>query len=297
MVNHSNFKVLGAFAVGAILVTGSFLAANAKPVVGVNSASLSVTTVETPLRAPITVKDSNNDGIEDWQEVFMSDVPLFGSEATADYTLPETLTGSIGVSFFEQVLSAEAYEGIGRSKEQIIEDTVTKISTYAADKIFSVSDLTLKSDTSPEAVKTYANLHAEAIIGSGVPGLRHELDILREILNGKTEPGLQELDLISKVYLNTRDQVLLIPVPNTLAKEHLDLINVYNALYNDISAMTKVVSDPMLTFVRMKRYQEDGAALRLAYQNMYLALKPYISDLGPDDKALLFTTFNPDLQR
>ena len=69
MLNHSNSKVLGAFVVGAILVGGSYLAANLKPATGTNSASLSVTTVESPLREPITVKDSNNDGIEDWQEV------------------------------------------------------------------------------------------------------------------------------------------------------------------------------------------------------------------------------------
>lgn len=295
-MNHYNSKVLGAFAVGAILVAGSYLAANLKPVTGTNSASLSVTTVESPLRVPIAVQDSNNDGIEDWQEVFISGSPIINSSTSEDYAPPETLTGSVGVSFFEQVLSADAYQGIGRSREQIIKDTVTKISAYAADKIFNVSDLTLKQDISAAAIKAYANTHAEAIINSGIPGLRNELDVIREILSGKTEPGLQELELISKVYLNTRDQVLLIPVPNTLAKEHLDLINVYSALYNDINAMTKVVSDPMLTFVRMKRYQEDVTALTLTLQNMYLALKPYANDFGLDDKALLFTAFNPDLR-
>ncbi|HMO77622.1 MAG TPA: hypothetical protein PKA42_00500 [Candidatus Paceibacterota bacterium] len=295
MVNHSNSKVLGAFVVGAILVGGSYLAANLKPPTGTNPASLSVTTVESPLRVPIAVQDSNNDGIEDWQEVFISDSP-FTNSSTTDYLAPDTLTGSIGVSFFEQVLSAEAYKGIGRSREQIIEDTITKISTHATDKVFTVNDLNLKSDTSAAAIKAYANAHAEAIINNGIPGLRNELDVIREVLNGKTEPGLQELELISKVYLNTRDQVLLISVPNILAKEHLDLINVYSALYNDITAMTKVVSDPMLTFVRMKRYQEDVAALKLSLQNLFLALKPYTNDFGKDDKALLFTAFNPDLR-
>ena len=294
-MNHSNSKVLGAFVVGAILVGGSYLAANLKPPTGTNPASLSVTTVESPLRVPIAVQDSNNDGIEDWQEVFISDSP-FTNSSTTDYLAPDTLTGSIGVSFFEQVLSAEAYKGIGRSREQIIEDTITKISTHATDKVFTVNDLNLKSDTSAAAIKAYANAHAEAIINNGIPGLRNELDVIREVLNGKTEPGLQELELISKVYLNTRDQVLLISVPNILAKEHLDLINVYSALYNDITAMTKVVSDPMLTFVRMKRYQEDVAALKLSLQNLFLALKPYTNDFGKDDKALLFTAFNPDLR-
>lgn len=297
MLNHSNSKVLGAFVVGAILVGGSYLAANLKPATGTNSASLSVTTVESPLREPITVKDSNNDGIEDWQEVFVSDFSNFSASSTETYVSPDTLTGSVGVNFFQEVLSAEAYKGIGRSKEQIIEDTVTKVNSYATDKIFSVSDLTLKQDTSPESIKAYANAHAEAIINSGIPGLRNELEVIREILNGKTEPGLQELELISSVYLNTRDQVLQIPVPDILAKEHLDLINVYNALYNDITAMTKVVSDPMLTFVRMKRYQEDTNALKLALQNIYFALKPYQKDFGVADKAVLFTLFNPDLKR
>jgi hypothetical protein len=295
MVNHSNSKVLGAFVVGALLVSGAYLVANSKSSAPVNSAA-SVTAVESPLRQPIAVQDSNNDGIEDWQEVFISGSPIINASTTEDYVAPDTLTGSVGVSFFEQILSTEAYQGIGRSKEQIIADTVTKVSAYAADKIFNVSDLVVKEDNSAVAIKNYANAHAEAIINNGIPGLRNELEVIREILDGKTEPGLQELELISSVYQNTRDQVLLIPVPNTLAKEHLDLINVYNALYNDIKAMTKVVSDPMLTFVRMKRYQDDSNALKLALQNMYRALKPYANDFGPDDKAILFGAFNPDLR-
>lgn len=296
MVNHSKSKVLGAFAVGAILVGGSYLAANAKPSPELNSAALSVTTVESPLRVPIPVVDSNKDGIEDWQEVFVSEAPLLSGSSSESYVFPETITGQIGVNFFQEILSAKAYEGIGRSREEIIADTAAKITAHAADEIYTVSDLTLSQDSSAEAIKKYANQHAETIVNNNVPGRREELVVLREVLDGKTEPGLQELELISQIYLNIRDQALLIPVPNILAKEHLDLINVYNGLYHDISAMTKVTIDPMLTFVRMKRYLEDIAALELALKNLYLALKPYAGTFDLNDKALLFNEFNPDLR-
>jgi len=296
MLNHSNLKVLSAFAIGGILVSGAYLAANNKPDLLVNSDISSVTAVESPPRLPIAVADSNNDGIEDWQEVFVDNIMPITNGPLENYIPPETLTGAIGVSFFQEMLGAKAYQGIGRSREQIIEDTGAKITAYASDKIFTTSDLILNPDSSTEAIRTYANAHAEAIKNSAVPGVRNELVVLREVLNGKAEPGLQELELISQIYLNTRETVLQQPVPNILAKEHLDLINVYNALYNDVSAMTKALSDPMLTFVRIRRYQEDVDALTLALGNMYFALKPYMKDFKSNDSALLFNTFNPDLR-
>lgn len=279
---------------GAILVSGAYFAANAKPTPETQAAS--VTAIDAKGRQPITVKDSNNDGVEDWQEVFVTNTPPIVTESGEGWTPPETLTGTVGLNFFQEVLSAEAYQGIGRSREQILEDTVKKVSVHATDKIFSINDLIVRDDTSAESIRTYANSHAEAIIENGVPDLRDELTILREVLDGKTEPGLQELAIISQVYLNTRDAVLLIPVPKTLAKQHLDLINVYTALYSDIDAMTKALSDPMLTFVRMKRYQDDVNALNLALSNMYSGMKPFTASFKEDDKALLFLAFNPDLR-
>jgi hypothetical protein len=91
-----------------------------------------------------------------------------------------------------------------------------------------------------------------------------------------------------------RDATLAIPVPAFAAKQHLDLINTYHALYESISAMAISFEDPALTLIRMKRYQDDATGLDFALQNMYQSFEPYASLLGPDDPALLFVIFSPD---
>jgi hypothetical protein len=77
-------------------------------------------------------------------------------------------------------------------------------------------------------------------------------------------------------------------------KQHLDLINTFNALHESIKAMALATEDPALALIRLKRYQDDALGLKLALENMYMTLEPYASLVKPEDPALLFAIFSPD---
>jgi hypothetical protein len=296
MVAQSKYRVIGAFVVGFAIVVVAYTVRTFNDIPKeYTKTTLSATVAEAPTRIPIDVKDSNQDGIEDWREDFISgESVVFNTSPDESYELPETLTGQVGIAFLQDIIRSEGYGAYGKSKEEVVNDTVKQISVYATDEIFDVADIIISTDDSPEAVRTYANAHADAIINNSVPGLRNEALILRDVLNGSSEKGIEELKTITAVYLNTRNAVLNISVPPQLVKEHLDLINIYNALYKDIESMSKANEDPMLSLVRLKRYEDDVNGLVLAMQNIYSAIEPYASAFTQDDSALLFVSFSPN---
>ncbi len=291
MVNQSNSKVVGAFVVGLSLVTGAYVLNNFGQNYSPTTTPQSITTVEAPLRMPIPVSDTNNDGIEDWQEEFVSTNIVNVQNGSDSYLAPETLTGKIGVSFIEEIILAKGYEEFGPSTEEVIDSTVNTIIKSTEDKIYDIKEITIIKTTDSGSVRAYANAHASALIDNNVPDLRDPLVILKEVVDGKTDPGLKELETLSEVYRKIRDSVLRIPVPSTLAKEHLDLINIYNALHEDLKGMGKSGEDPLVALVRLRRYEDDTLALGLALQNLGRTLKKYNFEYTESDPSVVFLAF------
>lgn len=295
MVSNSKSRVLGAFVVGFAIVAGAYILNSLTP--SVAPSVQPATVAQAPARVFIETNDTNKNGLEDWREQYVENSPAISlDENGEEYTLPETLTGQVGISFFQSIVTAKGTEGFGRSKEQIIKDTAETISKYGTDTIFDINDIVIKEDNSAAAIRTYANAAADAIIVNDVSDSRNELTILKELLSTENEKGIAELKAIAQTYEKTRDDTLKLAVPSKLTKEHLDLINVYHALAIDLEAMTKVLDDPMLSLVRIKRYKDDAEGLALALQNMYTGIKPYTSSFETNDSALFFSVFNPKPQ-
>ena len=292
MVSNSKSRVIGAFIVGFAIVAGAYIANSLTPSVAPNVQSATV--AQTPARVFIETNDANKNGLEDWREQFVDNSPTISLDENGEgYTLPDTLTGQVSIAFFQSIVTAKGTEGFGRTKEQIINDTTETISKYGTDTIFDIKDIVIKDDNSVAAIRAYANGAADAIIVNDIPGSRDELIILKELLNTENEQGIAELKTIAQTYQKTRDDTLKLAVPSQLAKEHLDLINVYHALAIDFEAMAKVLDDPMLSLVRIKRYQDDAEGLALAMQNIYAGLEPYASGFSENDSALIFFVFKP----
>lgn len=298
MTDQTNTKIIGAFVLGFAIVGGAFVlksfTTNSAPEVGRLQAE-----TRSPLeaRAALAVTDTDNNGLEDWRDQFVKSSPITVVDTEDDtYVPPDTLTGQVGVAFLQNIITAEGQGSFGRTQEQIIAETIEKISVYGTDTIFDVRNITISQDTSNEAIRAYGNAMADAIVDNSVPGLRNELLILRDVVSEQSEQGAAELATISKVYADTRDDMIAQPVPAPFIKEHLDLINVFHALSNDIETMSAALDDPMLSLVRLKRYEEDAQGLALALQNAYLAFEPYASVFEQNDSAILFVAFSPTVQ-
>ena len=93
-----------------------------------------------------------------------------------------------------------------------------------------------------------------------------------------------------------RDETLATPVPDEFAKQHLDLINVYQALYTSLTDMQLAFADPVVALLRIQRYQDDATGLANAFTNMYLAMEPHAALFSANDPAIVFVQFAPNYQ-
>ncbi len=90
-----------------------------------------------------------------------------------------------------------------------------------------------------------------------------------------------------------RDIIIATPVPGSLVKEHLDLINSLHAIHHDIHGMALAYADPAYSLLRLKRYEGDALGLKQSLENMYESLEPYANLFTTDDPAVFFVNFNP----
>lgn len=295
MQEQLNPKMVGSVIIGFALVFGAITIRNMttpyEPATMVATTQVSTA----PTRTPISVIDSDGNGIEDWRDEFITSKPVQISQDLNDYTLPDTVTGKMSINLFENLIQAKGAGPFGSDNEKIINSTVNNLVREVDTKLYNVSDIDVMTNYDGNDVKNYANTLAAIIYNNSQP-LDGELEILYDILNNGAEHRVKDLKTLVSIYKNYRDDTLKLPVPASMVKEHLDLINVYQALHDDINAMSEVLDDPMVSLLYIKRYEENAVALIYALENIYLNLKPYGNLFSAEDPAMFFALFNPELK-
>ena len=290
-----NPKVIGAFLVGTALVGGVYVVKNfGEPSVPPPVALTASAAEAAPNRVFIPVTDQDTDGLEDWRDQFVQ-APAISVESLdgQNYEKPKTLTRQLGVSLMEGLIAAKGGGAVMRSESQVVADLTEQIGkTAASDKIYELGDITMISSTADDDIRTYGNEMASILINESAPGLESEIILLKNFVEAGEEADPTDLQTVAAVYKNYRDKSIAIPVPRRFAKQHLDLINVYNAMYKNIDTMTKTTEDPLLPFVRLKRYEEDVQGLSLALNNLYNAIVPHAKVFEMNDPAVLLVNFN-----
>lgn len=288
-----NPRIVGSFMIGGALVAGAYVLANFGEPRLPPPDSLSATVAKAPVRSYIEVVDQDQNGIEDWRDQFVVAPAVVIDEEEDTYTPPETITDKLGISLMEDLFRVKAGGPVAKTTEQVVNENVAELTTVVSrDKIYDIRDITTGASSGPEAVRVYGNALANIFITYNVPGLESELDLLYEQMESQSNvDNSQKLKELALMYKNYRDKALALPVPRPLAKVHLDLINVFNALHLSIDAMAQSNDDPMLTLARLKRYDEDAQGFAMALNNVYNALSPYASVFEPNDPILAITRF------
>ena len=295
MKGQINTKILGSTIIGFALIVGAYTISHfGEPRRTVQPANLQGSTATD--RVTIAVTDSDNNGIEDWRDEFVTTKAIIIDQATSTYTPPDTLTGKMSIGFMENVIRARSYGPFGRSDEEIINSTIDVLAKETTDKLYDLADITIMENWDNQDVVNYGNTVAATLHRNSLPNMASELDILYDIAVNKNEGRVLELKTLVEIYRGYRDDTLKIPVPAIFTKQHLDLINTYQAILADIEAMTSIIDDPAVTLLRLKRYEDDATGLAYALQNMYLALEPYADQFSVDDPAILFVVFSPNYQ-
>jgi hypothetical protein len=293
---RANRKVVGATFVGSALVLGALvlnnLERNLTPITPAVAPVQAITTT-IPDRAFIPVVDTNDDGVEDWREEFVVQAPidLPAASSSVAFEMPTTVTGQVGIQVFESLLRNKADVQFAQSNEVIVGRTTDKISGLASDILYTTADIEIIS-TDPVNIRRYANMMGQSLITNNVPKSNGELQIVYSALQTNDVAMLAELEPLANMYLQLRDDALATPVPERFATDHLNLINAYNAMYQNISNFKLIFEDPLVALLRIKRYQDDATALALILNAMYRNAAPFQSLFTTDDPATVFIAFS-----
>ncbi len=280
--------------IGVALVVGAYILATfgAKDTPRTLDATNAVVVAPAPERQYIPTQDSDGDGLRDWEEALVRENGTVSLNQEPDYTPPDTLTEQFGIAFLQDTIRAKGYGAFGDSEEEVVQKAVNSLAEQTADPLYTAADITLTTDNSNESIMRYGNRVAMIIIENSTDS-ENEAVIMQNALTLNDPALLTELVPIANTYRAMRDEMLVTEVPTDLVQEHLDLINVYQAVLSDVEAMQQAFSDPLLTMMRMKRYPDDAAGLFFALQNMYTALVKTEAPFTLDDPAALFLKFKP----
>lgn len=255
-----DLRTILAFIAGGVLLTGAFLL---RPDPTITSNALASKSAFS-LRSFIPVKDSDNNGIPDWQEPFA--VGTINLDHTTSVST-STLTGQLVMSLADYLSEGD------KSPEEVLLLIGSELMTSATDPQYGNEDINMSGDDSPAALRDYGN--AVALIATRYPlpaDTKNELVIFNDSFSQNDPELLKSLDPIISSYEKVRDDMLEIPVPSSMTREHLSLTNVYNALAIDIRGFRKVHEDALTSTLRLRRYPSDAAALQAAISNLYLKL-------------------------
>lgn len=268
-------RIGGAFAIGGMIVLGAFYISRQKT----ESVTEGPVVTVAPKRTAIEIRDTNDNGIADWEETLGRTVyesitaptSTFGGSQGVAYIPPTTLTGKFAEVFFKSYIEQGVAESTPEVKDAFITDALKTIETTTVSKAYTPLDIVIVDD-SPEAFHTYGN-EILRIAQSATVRNENEIFILQRALESKNPAVLDELKPIYEAYGSIIDSTLLVPTPRSLLVTHIALLTAYESIRTDVSAMGQMFVDPLYAFARVKRYEEDANSMLSALKDLHATLR------------------------
>lgn len=249
-------------------------------------------------------KDTDGDGIIDWQE------GLYGLDPNKKETTPGTPDSStinklraehgddIGTAYGEdffgetkstekltqtEQFSRELFATVAATSQNSVADPaiISAISASLAEKIqnpvvrkvFLTSDIKIINDNSAQAEKAYYN--AMKSIQIKYPINDDVLGILQRFVADEenVDPSiLKELDPAINQMQNIVNATLIVAVPQSIASLHLNALNAAERLMENISDMRLFDSDPIVALGAMSKFAENVDSFQSTLISMVIAL-------------------------
>ncbi len=300
----------GRFRIGVSLVVGFAIIASAYFLRGSATASTALEdpralVAAVPQREYQDTKDSDGDGIRDWLEELIgtnplvndaSSTPTLQKKASTTPFVANTETKKFAISFFEDVLKTHGGKSLSdEEKKAILDSSTGKFVSLSTSTLFTRSDITILAEGDSENIRSYGNIVGASILagGANTKKVEPELVILARALSSDDAKDLADLAIIKAGYANIIEHTLATPVPEPLINDHLLLLNSLEAVRADIEGFQKTFSDPLVSYVRFKRYLSDVKGLTTAIEGIRIILEREHTVYSKDEAGGFFFTLRP----
>jgi hypothetical protein len=270
-------------------------------------------------------KDSDSDGLPDWQESLygtdpnnarsfdesMTDgqavnegkiKPRFeGDEPGEPEVLLETLPGTLpDANSLTDKFSREFFERLARAstdgpltaeqKESLVNSLLVEFSTDAARILTSTYSRGDIKSSAAVSVDVYVGQLEKVLLSGNIPSNGSTIvDAMQALLESNDEQARAELNLVSGEFSKIKDGLLAMSVPPEFVSDHLLLVKVYDTLSRSTKVIAQYEKDPMALLGALKLYlpasKDYLTALDSIINRASLTYTPGTEDAG----YLLFT--------
>ncbi|MCK4918427.1 MAG: hypothetical protein KAS02_01420 [Candidatus Pacebacteria bacterium] len=246
--------------------------------------------ITTKITEEIIQKDSDNDGLKDWEEILWETDPnnpdtdddgmndndeilnerdplvkgvgdinkIISKKEESLQTTQTTLTQTdiLAREIFMSYVALKQNDALGTQEQEDLIQSITfdKLNFEPELNYISLNDLNIIKDSSQESLQKYATELNQIL--SKNPELRDDNIILKEALDNDSPKILEEIKSNIIFYEKFIDDLVKTETPVVLQDKHLILINLLKKMIVNSSQLTQVFEDPVLALIGAKQYYE-----------------------------------------
>ena len=297
--------ILGALVIAGVLIAGSIiLSLNGLSFLNTNTANAAST--QALLQAYAT-RDSDHDGLPDWQEAlygldpnnahsfspnmtdgqavaeglvkpkFLTQVASSTDSSTTASDLPgptaapDSLTAQFSQTLFSQYLSQVAANGTDMSDDDVAPFAQGILQSFAQSHsqsdVYSIGQVQL-GGTGPAAMRTYAAAVEQVLAANTTPESESELDYFSDAIEKNDSSAIAKIATIGKDYSALAPALMQIKVPTEAQNAHLEIANAAFRLGGDITDLSTMNTDPLRAYLGLAQYQNDATSLANGFSDL-----------------------------
>lgn len=252
-----------------------------------------------------TAKDSDNDGLPDWEEALYGTDPnnphsvnqavtdgqavaqglvqpkfatattstaISPSDVPGVSAAPTTVTDQFARALFSQYLLSRGstpptQEEITAFVQKGVADLRSSQQEPAA---FNVGQVKVVGSGS-QALAAYATQAENAFAKHTVASTQGELDYYSDAVTKNDATALKKVNEIAKGYTSTAHELIAVPAPHEVAAAHLELANALARIGGVLEDMGAISTDPMRAMIAIGAYDGAHQALIQAFAHMHTA--------------------------
>lgn len=168
----------------------------------------------------------------------------------------QSLTDAVSRTLLVDLTNAKI-QGLGSdipTQNQLVASAISQIDTQKPATLYTQTDLTITANTL-EAQKAYGNELAIVIARNGGTSYIDTMVAIDNATSQNDASHLQTLPSIAISYQTIAKALLRVPVPQTLAPFHLQLVNNFQKISNGYASMGVILTDPLRGLTAVKDYQ------------------------------------------
>lgn len=225
-------------------------------------------------------KDSNKNGIADWEEAFWGLDPYKDGDANKEIILAKrahiakneggdtTNTGSLSENetfareFFAVIMSLQQTGDLNDDTLKKLTEDLGKNLLASAPLVdtYTKSDLKTKT-TNTESIKTYYENFKAIVSKYGNEDIGNELTFIVLGLKNTDEQSLSIAKEIAEAYRNFAKDLMATPVPTSLANTQLSIANNYTKEAESIDGLARLIEDPVISMKSLINYKNYNEAI------------------------------------